>query len=238
MISSIITQKKKCFNSIDKPPALLYDYPINVVSMSSTNDVPSSSNNDKEQVDQDPAKKAKPTAAKARTKAKLEGDMAKAIAKMEVANVAIHQAIDLINEGIILSPFDADAWKKTKQMSEMVTQAAREVFSTGAALSLVKCNLPSKKKKWEGLLLNITDPYQKVRIAWEKLCYQIYKMRQANSEALIAKHLTKDDDEAILCADEALQTMETAMTIIPEAIRAWETFYDMMPEDNSGSTGA
>jgi hypothetical protein len=207
--------------------------------MSSTNDVPSSSNNDKEQVDQDPAKKAKTTtaAAKARTKEKLEGDMAKAVAKTEVANVAVHQAIDLINEGIILSPLDPDAWKKTKQMSETVIQAAREVFSIEKALWLAEHDLPSKRKKWEKLLLNVTDPYKNVRIAWEKLVYEIHKMRLANSFALIAKHLTKDDDEAILCADEALQAMETAMKIIPEAIRTWKTFYDMMPENNSESTG-
>jgi hypothetical protein len=212
--------------------------------MSSTNDVPSSNNNDKEQVDQDPVQKAKTTttAAKARTKEKLEGNMAKAVAKTEVANVAVHQAIDLINEriileGIILSPFDPDAWEKTRQMSDTVIQAMSEVYSISTALLRVEYDLSRGKKKWEKLLLNVTDPYEKVRSAWGKLGCEINKMRRANDEALITKHLTKNDDEAILCAKKAFQAMETAMKIIPEAIHTWETFYDMMPEDNSGSTG-
>jgi hypothetical protein len=78
---------------------------------------------------------------------------------------------------------------------------------------------------------------RKVITAWTKLGDAIGEMHSAIARALIAKHLTKDENAAILCAEKALQAIDTAMQVLPGATHVWEAFYRRMPKDDSGSTG-
>jgi hypothetical protein len=201
--------------------------------MSSTNDIPFSINDEK-QVNQNPLAEAK----------KAETDSEKAVAKIEAANVVVHQVIDFINEGIMLSPFDPDIWQKVEEIYAIVTNAASKVKDTKDAVSLAswKSTYCFSYQLTDGL---ITTEWQKaywffnreVITAWTKLGDAIGEMYIATARALIAKHLTKDENAAILCAEKALQAIDTAMQVVPEASHAWEAFYRRMPKDDSGSTG-
>jgi hypothetical protein len=176
---------------------------------------------------------------------KTETASEKAVAKIEAANVAVHQAIDFINKGIMLSPFDPDTWQKAEEIYAIVTSAVSKVKDTKDAIWYV-----SWKSTWcfsyqltDGL---ISTEWQKaywffnreVIIAWTKLGDAIGEMHLATARALIAKHLTKHENAAILYAEKALQAIDTAMQVVPEATHAWEAFYHMISvENNPGSTG-
>jgi hypothetical protein len=202
--------------------------------MSSTNDIPFSIN-DAKQVNQNPLAEAK----------KAETDSVKAVAKIEAANVAVRQAIDFINEGIKFSPFDPDIWQKVEEIYAIVTNAVSKVKDAKDAVF---------RASWESTLsfsylvraFFIDTEWQKayrffdykVIATWTKLGDAIGEMHLAIARALIAKHLTKDGNAAILCAEKALQAIDTAMQVVPEAIHAWEVFYHMISAgENPGSTG-
>jgi hypothetical protein len=202
--------------------------------MSSTNDTPFSINDEK-QVNQNPLEETK----------KAETDSAKAVAKIEAANVVVHQAIDFINEGIMLSPFDPDIWQKAEEIYAIVTNAVSKVKATKDAVGDAAWE---STRSFSGALYDLfisNTEWQKAYLlnckaiaAWTKLGDAIGEMHLAIARSLIAKHLTRDENAAILCAEKALQAIDTAMEIVPEATHAWEAFYHMIPaEDNPGSTG-
>jgi hypothetical protein len=206
--------------------------------MSSTNDIIFSINDEK-QVNQDPAKKAKATTAsmKVKTPEKLKGHLADFVAEVESANVTVRQAINLINEKITLSVFDPDDWQKTRQISKTVADAVRKVCVIGKVLFNAHMKDIDEGSRNHIFFVNLGQLHTKAEKAWIELGDEVSKVKEATSEALIAKYVTKGDREAALYAEQALQAIDTVTKIVSGAIHAWEAFYRMMPRDNSVSTG-
>jgi hypothetical protein len=220
--------------------------------MSSINDIPFSINDEK-QVNQNPLEEAEKTemdSEKVGINGKPEERMANAVAEIETVNVVVRQAIHFINGGIVFSPFDPDTWEKIEEIYTIVTNAVSKVKATKRAASVarsVSSDLcfpfpsPIPSIKWLKIHGKWNASYQlnhKAVVAWKKLGDAIGEMHLATARALIAKHLTKDENAAILCAEKALQAIDTAMQVVPEATHAWEAFYHMIfVEDNPGSTG-